>query len=601
MRTAAAAAILLPLLATAVPALINPNFTPVDLVGRSSSIVSCGLYLETNGTVSVRSPVHLKGHASVPSPIIPSRGVLEALNTLSPTGTITALAFFPEATASDAADTALVLLLSPAGWAAIRRGSDNSHTVREDTADMKAVWNGSPAMLAAAVRDILAHGKAVSVPATAGVSWTSARTLARIEGRIKACAPVFIDGRTHLHVLCDQGDRMFAPDSAGSLSDVTTGIVMSTRSDQALWADLDGDRKPDLVSVSNSTAFIFTRGTNGLERPPLRYDLPVKPSGLSFLGSTRASQGFAIAATPAGPVAIGLLLDSASAVKFKGLADAIPGSVGGLCLAADFDDNGFGDVLQFVENGWALWLTSESGFPDRPSATGRIEVGQVLCATAGDYDNDGRADILVGGENSLELLRNTGSAGFFESHISHSGETAYAGKPGPFAASSCDLNNDGIEEFVLFYPDQGPLPFFGRGYFCFGFARELDFTDKRFPDLRPLMRGQQASAVADFDDDGAQEVVAISLEGDLVLCRTAPVRPRGFGLTVLQAKTGGSAVRVEATSSGLSLGCRQVTASSPAFFAIARRGPVTLRWRAANGTFAEKRLVLTRSATVSLD
>jgi hypothetical protein len=142
--------------------------------------------------------------------------------------------------------------------------------------------------------------------------------------------------------------------------------------------------------------------------------------------------------------------------------------------AALFDFEGDGDLdLYLVQGGVlgpggepgpgphadALWINVPDGsggfrFQDASARAGLAPAGYGMGAAAGDYDNDGRTDLLVTGYGSLRLLRNRGG----ERLEDVSARAGIADAGWSVSASFVDLDADGwLDLFVPRYVDYAPV------------------------------------------------------------------------------------------------------------------------------------------------
>ncbi len=91
----------------------------------------------------------------------------------------------------------------------------------------------------------------------------------------------------------------------------------------------------------------------------------------------------------------------------------------GLAVKAvgDFNHNGFIDILALDNLEWAVFMNDGTGrFTKKENAIsgmqGRIRYASWGLGVVTDFDNDGRADILVNGKHFLKLLRGDGTGSF---------------------------------------------------------------------------------------------------------------------------------------------------------------------------------------------
>ena len=150
-----------------------------------------------------------------------------------------------------------------------------------------------------------------------------------------------------------------------------------------------------------------------------------------------------------------------SSLKAKGLEENIKGQVAaasGGVVPFDFDGDGDLDLLDVGLQSIRLFRNDGGKFVDVSEQSGlrRPSAPVPITAVAGDYDNDGRADIFLLGYGRLALYHNDGNGKFSDA-------TTAAGIPAyPFLAMSAafvDVDHDGdLDIFIAGFADLSKTP-----------------------------------------------------------------------------------------------------------------------------------------------
>jgi hypothetical protein len=116
---------------------------------------------------------------------------------------------------------------------------------------MRDVFAGGTDMLIRMARYTVSDPMA-GVPVAVGVAWTrDSVVLGKLDGTVAALQAVELGGdkRPHVFVACDKGDRLYrAKKDDEAFEDVTAALGLDSKSRQSLWLDLDGAGAPELVS-----------------------------------------------------------------------------------------------------------------------------------------------------------------------------------------------------------------------------------------------------------------------------------------------------------------------------------------------------------------
>jgi len=441
-----------------------------------------------------------------------------------------------------------------------------------------ATWNGGTDMLLRAVSYIL-KDPAPEVPVKTGATWASAIQFARVPGKVSMLLPVDLngDGLPMLFIASDQGDRLFAF-TGKTFQDVTAAHKLQSRSLAAAWGDFNADGRLDLVSWDGKTLTVHAQDRDGTFTASPGGDFRGECTGLGAVDIGTPGKAGVMISTNSVPL---LLPPGAEGVPAAVVPDKWPGGDlgrAGPCLAADFDGDGLCDILQLLARGSVLYRGVKPGAFGAPVACA-VALGQGrTSACLGDWDADGLLDVFTTAEDGLRLWQNLGGGRFVES-FKLSGELGYISKPGAVAGCTGDLNNDGRQDLVVLYPALAPQTFFNRGFRSFGISLSLDL--ERGELLAEAVKGQQAGCVADFTADGAQDLAMVLNDGQAVLLVRTPSGTDLCVHAILPPNSGfAGPVTVSGAAEDRPLGAWNVYAGGSAGF-IARpdAGPVTIRWQ----------------------
>ncbi len=279
------------------------------------------------------------------------------------------------------------------------------------------------------------------------------------------------------------------------------GLVGGARA--ACWADVDGDGKPDLFVAGVAGPRLFTNLGKGLFRDDTKTLPPGLPSYITaavladFDNDGRpdllVADGFAglrlYRNTPTG------FVDRSGAWSL----DALPTLTGGNSFTvADFDGDGSPDLL-FNGAGGAL-LFNRGGRFTLATDTGLTGMTGKLAPAAADFDGDGHLDLLVPTATGVKLFRNDGRGKFAD-------VTAASGDPGQVAgtvtgATWGDFDNDGRPDLLVTVLREPNRYYRNDGGKFADFSAQLGLTQKTF--------NTQAAGFADLNGDGQLDLILVN-------------------------------------------------------------------------------------------
>lgn len=591
-------------------ALINPKFTPVDIVEQSGQILQLEAGpVDAAGGVPVRVVKSLKGEA--PAGVL----TLDLTKTLEPQADA-----LREAVGRERKQLGLLFIEKPekeagaeaagappapkaAGLLSVRglwfrlAGAPNGRWLLDARDDqMQSCWAGGTDMLLRAVDYIRAEPHA-TVPATAGVGWASTKKVAAVEGKVRGMTMVDLGRREPrvLHALGEGGDHLFQWDAAKeTLADVTAKRKLAATSRAAAWADFNADGRLDLASWDGRSLRLHLQKEDGaFEAKETGIELK-ECLGLAAIDVGVKGRMGILASTPALPML--LTPDADGALKPAPLLAAgqagFPGADLGAaraCLVADLDGDGLCDILQPFAGGALFYKGTKPGVFAPPQVLKDVRTGPGAAgAFLGDYDADGLLDVFVGAEEGCHLWQNLGG-GKFEEALSYAGEAAYISKPRAIGGATGDVNSDGRQDILILYDDRPPQVFFNRGFRAFGHAHELDVEEQNL--LPEAGQGQQAGLLADLDGDGNQDMALALANGEIWIFLREATEPRAACVRAILPVGGpwGGPATVAGTSGRQALGAWNVVAgTAEAFFARRTPGPIQIRWQFAGAKPQEK-------------
>jgi hypothetical protein len=575
---------LLAVWAAALPAeaLINPRFTPWHLAKGSSRILAVKVAPASPGQLRATIEHVLKGGQPTTNALMldlsqaPEAEADKAMEALGRAREAVGILFLADRGTSDQPQAALQIRTT---WFSLRPADEpGRYFIAEDPHDLDAVWGGSARMLAAAMRQLSAEPD-LDFPVRSSQAWGAPREVGRLNGPGAAVQSLDLGGPLGLCalVLSAGGDRLFQL-ASNQFVDVTARVRLTTASSHVAGGDFNDDGRLDLaLSHGKAITLALQNAAGEFQCQPLEVDLP---EGLSLTALPEAAPRLLVG-TARGPFLVSRLNGAswrAEPLPVDAARLASLGS-GGLCVAGDFGGRGALEVLAVYSRGV---------FRFRREPDGRFQAGTVVemvlpeapaAAVPGDFNADGRLDLVVGGRGSVALIGG-GPDGQLENATEESAELAYHAntqQPVTVAASLLDVNGDSRQGLAIFVASGEPMSFFNRGFSGFGFARELQFPDTPEGKASPLKSGQAAGATLDWNQDGVPDLLVVDRQQVIrAVPGVAPERP-DIGVT-LMPRPQAVPRTVTLRSPDRVLGMHLLQPGVPAWMGRPERGPVRIVW-----------------------
>jgi hypothetical protein len=593
---------------TPATALINPNFTPVNLVKESELILALRI-----------KEIDAKDRATAE--------VVKCLKGKDPGKTITIdfskpgkkedVAYLKRILAGVKEPLAMIFVGTGEGGAPLSKLCIESKWIVIDPPDAEGLWSvdvidgrfqdvwaGGTDMLLK-LCEILIADPSVDVPVKSTFTWGEKVEIGKVGGKVGQIQALDIAGKGELvlFVASDAGDRIFAWDAGKrGFADLTSKLKLGSHSVQAAWGDFNGDRLLDLASWDGKKAALWLQAADGsfssvdIVAEGLKTDclgLTAMDAGAAgragLLWSSSAAPTLLVPdARKAGTFTLRALVAANGAVREAGAA--------GKCLVADFDGDALPDVIQPFANG-SIFFKGQAGgtFAEGVACPLALGPGRTT-AFLGDWDLDGRCDVYAAAEDTSRLWQNEGGGKFsdqfgFPLQQNLAGEITYISKPFGACGATCDFNCDGMQDILLAYSQMtAPQLFFNRGFRSFGHGHSVDLEENGL--LPGISSGQQGAVVADFDGDGAQDFVIIALDGSAVMFPHSAGDPSHVVRVALAPGGAFAGPLLVTATDGRKKSAWVVTPGNEAYLGRTEAGVVEFSWRLPGGELQKKSITV---------
>ncbi len=295
----------------------------------------------------------------------------------------------------------------------------------------------------------------------------------------------------------------------------SSGLALRDRPVAAAFGDFDNDGRLDLYVATAGRGVLF-RNEGGGKLRAVAASAGLADSGTAtkalFVDLDHDGDLDLVLATPAGTRAYrnnldGTFREMAAQMGFSGAASRD-------VAYGDFDGDGRTDLVVVGAEGRTQLFhnTGQGRFEDVTAASGLAAVQRAGAVAVGDYDNDGFLDLFVTSLDGTDpaLYLNRGDGTFVRDARTDGLRRKLAGVAG-LDAAFFDFDNDGRLDLIVVGKAAAPG---GRGVFLFrnDAARGFEDYSTILPPTDSLPAGR-AVAVADYDQDGDLDLIVVGWDG----------------------------------------------------------------------------------------
>lgn len=573
-------------------AIINPDYTPRHLCERSEVIATGAVARgSADGTWKLAKQGALKGKADAEYVFS-----MEQCNPDQAPQVKELLAANQDLVLfSGSMEGAARIYLHTGGtWLDGDRGADGkSWQIRGFAPALDGTYAGGSDQLAR-MMEYLTKEPDASVPVSANVRWLGDPIrVGKAPGPVSGLAGIQLGRAGKWHVFCASpaGDSLFLAETSDGetvFKDVTTTSGVKTKSTFFAWCDLNGDGLADLVSSDGKTVTVcFGKVDGTLATAGGAWALALEDGciGLTPCG-IGAAPGVLVTGRN-GPLL--LLAQGRNGWRRLELPRGNQPAMAG-ALVADFDGDGYADVLVPGEAGGLLWKGGSEGFA-KPVACPLGTGGGRAWFAMGDFNQDGALDVFVAGTSRNSLWENDGK-GNFRDVFHFSGAPSYKCPTGATAARVMDLNQDGCPDLCLAYSPGSIVYYFNRGFRALANENEV-----RLPGLPP--NGVAALATGDFDANSSMDLV-VATAGNEIVCFLNEMYSRPGVLLRLPAGTAAPVTVSAWQGETCPVACGVVVATDAVGTYVPARdaGNLTLKWTAPGKGPQTKSIIVENKTTV---
>ncbi len=577
--------------------LINPNFTPIHLTKQSDVIMKVIIEdkIDEAGNLIISATEILKGDKYDLKLKLTEESILEFKE----------YEFFEEEYDNH---TALIFICKDkdnnetgninfgGNWYLFQKATDKTWSFKEDkniTATMKAVWDGSVKMLTNCVKYIIKDSGA-DVPVHPNGKWKKKMQIGKVAGTCNAIYNVNLSADSATLIVANNaGDKAFKFEN-DKFIDVTNKLKLSSKSNVAIFADINKDFKLDIISFDGKTITAFLQSEKGSFEEKVAIYANEKCQDIALIDLGNENNVGIVVSTDTAPVLLSVDKSGKTFSKILSFENVIDMEEVGEtrnCVIGDFNGDSFTDIILPFECCATIYAGDEKGNFKVAEFAETWSEGENPLTQIGDFNADGKFDVFLSFKNNPPNVWMNDCNKSFIDNEDELGESDYSVKQNQTNSIVGEFDGDGRQDFMIFYKKTGMHGYFNRGFSTFGYA--LGALDPMGL-IKESSAGQQCGVITDLDDDGATDIAVVLSDGTIwgMFIECNDNQKLMVKVQFPENSSFNGPLKVIGYDDQRCLGARNIYPGISAYFAKREAGPITLKWKYPNGKEQEEEIIL---------
>lgn len=559
-------------------AVINPGFTPVDLVS-GAELVYYGKFAKgsNNSTWQIKVEETIVG-PKINNIIIRTAGLDEKQQTYYTT--LIAQANIPVFICQGKSQNQekAAYLYAQGIWFKMSGEGEGKWVILNEDSYMFGTFSGGADMLGAMASYIIADKNNAIVPTKANVEWYGDPLLvATLPGPPTDLAVTKIPSvkKNLLFAGSPEGDRLFVKSGRKSYEDVTESLKLDSKSEQFIWLDLNLDGVDDLLSWNGKELQGYLFNEDHFVHDP-SYDIALDSClNLVEMSSGNEHSPGIVVGREDGWRHLTISQEQGTWAKKETLVEPEMLAETGMLkqsLIADFNMDGYTDIIQLGADASILWLGQADGFAQATLLPMKLGSGGAQVAMA-DFDNSGTLDIFIAATD-FNALWEVSPRLDVSNVVSDTGSLGLKCEPGATLVKTTDLNHNGRADLMVFHPSGMFQYHFNRGFRTFAEEGEVQVINGT--DGATII----AALTADMNGDGSLDLAIADRDGHLAVYSNDIYDVPGLKTTIPEGKFGPYTVSIrQAGDHALHVGVKTVNShTSGTLFPLPNTKPVIVEW-----------------------